>query len=291
MTLVVVGDVNRRAVEGDVRELFGPYPLGPLPARPRTAEPPQRQPRLSGLDMNVEESYLYLGFPIPEADHADIFALDLLGFILGGGESSRLVQTVQVEKELVNWISASAYSPADPGLFITAAALEQDKVRPALQAMLAAIAGCQHRLVSPAELDRARTNLASDFTYRRETVQGQARQLGYFLSVFDDPDYEDRYLAGLAAVTRQDIRRVAQRYLTTDSLSARTTRLRGPGWLAERGGHPDLAGNAACPHGFGSRKRPGLVYRVGQRHSPAGQGASQRSGRLPPGLHAGRSAV
>ena len=219
MTLVVVGDVDRRAVEGDVRELFGPYPLGPLPARPRTVEPPQRQPRLSGLDMNVEESYLYLGFPIPEADHADIFALDLLGFILGGGESSRLVQTVQVEKELVNWISASAYSPADPGLFITAAGLEQDKVRPALQAMLAAIADCQQRLVSPAELDRARTNLASDFTYRRETVQGQARQLGYFLSVFDDPDYEDRYLAGLAAVTRQDIRRVAQRYLTTDSLS------------------------------------------------------------------------
>ena len=34
MTLVVVGDVDRRAVEGDVRELFGPYPLSPLPARP-----------------------------------------------------------------------------------------------------------------------------------------------------------------------------------------------------------------------------------------------------------------
>ena len=220
MILVVVGDVDRRAVQRDVHELFAHYPLTSLPARPRVAEPPQRQIRLSGLDMNVEESYLYLGFPIPEAVHADIFALDLLGFILGGGESSRLVQTVQVKKELVNWISASAYSPADPGLFIVAAALEQDKVRPALQDMLTAIADCQHGLVSTDELARARTNLASDFTYRRETVQGQARQLGYFLSVFDDPDYEDRYLAGLAAVTRQDIRRVAQRYLTTDSLSA-----------------------------------------------------------------------
>ena len=171
MTLVVVGDLDRRAVERDVHELFAHYPLTPLPARPRVAEPPQRQMRLSGLDMNVEESYLYLGFPIPEAVHADLFALDLLGFLLGGGESSPLVQTVQVEKELVNWISASAYSPADPGLFLIAAGLEQDKVRPALQDMLGAMSDCQQRLVSAAELARARTNLASDFTYRRETVQ------------------------------------------------------------------------------------------------------------------------
>lgn len=219
MTLVVVGDLDRLAVERDVHELFAHYPLTPLPPRPRVAEPPQHQMRLSGLDMNVEESCFYLGFPIPEAVHTDLFALDLLGFILGGGESSRLVQSLQVEKELANWISASAYSPADPGLFLIAAGLEQDKVQPALQDTLRALTDCQQRLVCAAELARARTNLASDFTYRRETVQGQARQLGYFLSVFDDPDYEDRYLAGLAAVTRQDILRVAQRYLTPDSLS------------------------------------------------------------------------
>lgn len=219
MTLVVVGDLDRLAVERDVHELFAHYPLTPLPPRPRVAEPPQRRMRLSGLDMNVEESCFYLGFPIPEAVHTDLFALDLLGFILGGGESSRLVQSLQVEKELANWISASAYSPADPGLFLIAAGLEQDKVQPALQDTLRALTDCQQRLVCAAELARARTNLASDFTYRRETVQGQARQLGYFLSVFNDPDYEDRYLAGLAAVTRQDILRVAQRYLTPDSLS------------------------------------------------------------------------
>ncbi len=250
MTLVVVGDLDRRAVERDVHELFAHYPLTPLPARPRVAEPPQRQMRLSGLDMNVEESYLYLGFPIPEAVHADLFALDLLGFLLGGGESSPLVQTVQVEKELVNWISASAYSPADPGLFLIAAGLEQDKVRPALQDMLGAMIDCQQRLVSAAELARARTNLASDFTYRRETVQGQARQLGYFLSVFNDPDYEDRYLAGLAAVTRQDIRRVAQHYLTPDSLSVVLL-----GAEAEAG-----LPTAAELHAWGKTGRPAPVH-------------------------------
>ena len=219
MTLVIVGDIDREAVRRDVTQLFGARETVELPVRPRTAEPPQKELRLSAIDMNIEEFYLYLGYPIPPADHPDVFALDLLSFILGGGESARLVQTVQAEKELVNWISASAYTPEDAGLFILAAALEQEKISPALEEMFAAIVQCQYERVSPAEFARAQANLASDFTYRRETVQGQARQYGYFLNVFNDPDYEDRYLAGLAAVTREDLQRVARQYLTTARLS------------------------------------------------------------------------
>jgi zinc protease len=219
MTLVIVGDVDRATAQQEVLRLFTGQRTVPLPSRPRTPEPSQQELRLSVMDMNVEEFYLYLGFPIPPAQHEDVFALDLLSYTLGGGESSRLVQTLQVDKELVNWIAAHAYTPEDAGLFIVTAALEQDKVRPALEEVLTALFRCKDSLVSPAELTRARTNLESDFIYRRETVQGQARQLGYCLTVFDDPDYEHRYLDGLAQVTRQDIQRVAQRYFKADALS------------------------------------------------------------------------
>lgn len=219
MTLVIVGDVDREATRQEVTRIFAGSAAAALPIRPRAAEPPQKGLRFSVVDMNVEECALYLGFPIPPAAHPDVFALDLLSYILGGGESARLVQTLQADKELVNWISAHAYTPEDPGLFIVAAGLERDKVRPTLEEILAALFRCKHALVSPAELARARTNLESDFIYRRETVQGQARQLGYFLTVFADPDYERRYLDGLAAVTRQDLQRVAQRYFSADTLS------------------------------------------------------------------------
>jgi zinc protease len=219
MILVIVGDLDREAARQEVLRAFTNRPAVSLPVRPRTPEPSQQGLRLSVLDMNVEEFYLYLAFPLPPATHEDVFALDLLSYILGGGESSRLVQTLQADKELVNWISAYAYTPQDPGLFIVAAALEQDKIRPALEETLAALFQCKQTLVSPAELARARTNLESDFIYRRETVQGQARQLGFFLTVFDDPDYESQYLNGLAMVTRQDIQRVAQRYFSPDALS------------------------------------------------------------------------
>src|SRR5215510_9092771 len=219
MILVIVGDIDREAARQEVLRAFTNRPAVSLPVRPRTPEPPQQGLRLSVVDMNVEEFYLYLAFPLPPATHEDVFALDLLSYILGGGESSRLVQTLQADKELVNWISAYAYTPQDPGLFIVAAALEQDKVRSTLEEILAALFRCKQTLVSPAELARARTNLESDFIYRRETVQGQARQLGYFLTVFNDPDFESQYLNGLAMVPPQALQRVAQRYFPSDALS------------------------------------------------------------------------
>jgi zinc protease len=50
-------------------------------------------------------------------------------------------------------------------------------------------------------------------------VQGQARQLGYFLTLFDDPDFDRRYLDGLATATRQDLQRVAQQYFSPEAMS------------------------------------------------------------------------
>ncbi len=220
MTVVIVGDIDRKKAQQEVQRLFAQTPSTQLPVRPRPPEPAQTELRLSVVDMNVEEFYFYMGFPLPPAEHVDIFALDLLSFIAGGGESSVLVQKLQAEQELVNWITASAYTPADSGLFILAAALEQEKIRPALEQSLALLFQYKHTLATQAELDRARTNLAGDFVYRRETVQGQARQLGYFLTVFSDPDYEQRYLTGLAAVTPRDLQRVARRYLSPTRLNA-----------------------------------------------------------------------
>jgi zinc protease len=218
MTLVIVGDVDIEAARQEVLRQFANRNASPLPTRPRLPEPPQQGLRVSVLDMNVEEFYLYLSFPIPPADHKDVYALDLLSYILGGGESSRLVQDLQADKELVNWIVAHAYTPQDPGLFIITAALEQDKISTALEEIFTAVFRTKYELVSAAELARARTNFESDFVYRRETVQGQARQLGYFLTLFDDPDFDRRYLDGLASVTRQDLQEVAKRYLHPGAL-------------------------------------------------------------------------
>src|SRR5204863_1623335 len=92
------------------------------------------------------------------------------------------------------------------------------KIAAATREMLGALVRLRTEKIGRAELARARSNLESEFVYRKETMQGQARLLGYSQCVFDNPDYETRYLSELAAVTREDIERVAHTYFQPQNL-------------------------------------------------------------------------
>ena len=97
--------------------------------------------------------------------------------MLGGGESSRLYRRLVADDELATSASAFAYTPRDPGLFVVNASVEAKDLDKAYAAALEEVAKVREHLVDVEELQRARTNLESDFVYKNETVQGQAREL------------------------------------------------------------------------------------------------------------------
>jgi zinc protease len=102
---------------------------------------------------------------------------------------------------------------------VVGATLEEERWQEALRGILAEVERVQREGVSTAELDRAKRNLESEFIYQRETVQGQASQLGYFEAVLGDLTFESRYLKALARTTPQDVQRVARTYLTPTNLT------------------------------------------------------------------------
>lgn len=220
IVLVVVGDVNPALVREQVTKAFGDWEGATLPVRQRPTEPPQRALVRTAITMPVQEHHLLLGFRVPSGHDPDAVPLDLLSYILAGGESTRLVTLLEAQKELVNSVSAFAYTPQDPGLFVFLASLERAKIAAATNELLAALARTRTELVSRAELTRARSNLESEFVYRKETMQGQARLLGYSQCVFEDPSYETRYLTELAAATREDVQRVAATYVRPENMVA-----------------------------------------------------------------------
>lgn len=220
IVLVVVGDVKPALVREQVTKAFGDWEGATLPVRQRPTEPPQRALVRTAITMPVQEHHLLIGFRVPSGHDPDAVPLDLLSYILAGGESTRLVTLLEAQKELVNSISAFAYTPQDPGLFVFLASLERAKIGAATNELLAALARTRSELVTRAELARARGNLESEFVYRKETMQGQARLLGYSQCVFEDPGYETRYLAELASATREDVQRVAATYLRPENMVA-----------------------------------------------------------------------
>ncbi|HIC90941.1 MAG TPA: insulinase family protein, partial [Syntrophaceae bacterium] len=69
------------------------------------------------------------------------------------------------------------------------------------------------------ELAKAKLNIEADFIYDMENVEGQAKKLGYFETVWGDFSLETTYLERIREVTSQDIQEVVKKYLNASNLT------------------------------------------------------------------------
>lgn len=221
ITLVLVGDFEIEQAKSLVEQYFGGFENGSYTAHERHAEPEQTDFRGWAGGDDINQAHLRVGFHIPHATHEDIPALDLLGAILGYGDSSHLFQTIQREQQLVNAIYAGAYTPKDAGLFMITGQYqlpaEGRSDTDVLGAIMREIFRFRHVRPSHVDLERARTIIESQEIYGKQTVQGLAMKLGRYQMITGDPTYEQKYYAALAEVTPDDLRRVAQKYLTPEN--------------------------------------------------------------------------
>ncbi len=149
LVLSAVGDLSEPELRQWVEEIFGGDWGRPYEGLvQRSPEPATSGRRLLLREDDVKEAYLHLGFSVPQADHPDVPALDVLAMLAGQGDASRLVVEVKRKAELVNDIHASAYTPRDPGIFTVSLTLPPENVAKALEETLRVMAELRVRLVS-----------------------------------------------------------------------------------------------------------------------------------------------
>ena len=209
MKLLVVGGVSAPEIFESAAKLFvEPGQIGS--EREESEEPEQDGIRSFSLIMDTEPARLTFAFPIGELTDPDTPVLDLAAAILSGGRSARFPIHLR-DKGLVLSAWAYAYTPRDPGLFIIGAATTQDKVEIASRALLEQVARLQTEMVSLEELNLARDQIINDKIFSRETVQGQAREIGYLALTLGDLDFNDIYYSRLQSVDPGDILDAAKR--------------------------------------------------------------------------------
>lgn len=211
-TVVIVGDVERERALDLVERHFGSIAPGTLPPPVVTVEPPQQGERRFQIRKPGDTRYLMVGWPVPALVHRDNYALDLLGMILGHGKTSRLYQRL-VEGKLATEAEAQNETARDPFLFIAQATAAPGVTLDSLEeVLLGEAARLSEEAPSQAEMDRARKQLQASFIYSRDSIRSLAQQLGYYETV-GSHRYLDTYLDRIAAVSREDVSRVARAYL------------------------------------------------------------------------------
>jgi zinc protease len=221
MALVLVGDFEIERARALVEEHFGSMESGDFQATKRGVEPEQTGFRGWTTQADINQAHLRVGFHVPHATHEDIPAIDLLGAILGYGDSSHLYQVIQREQQLVNAINAGAYTPKDAGLFMVSGQYQLPEEgrsdTEVVEAIMREVFRFRHMRPSHVDLDRARTMIESQEIYSKQTVQGLAMKIGRYQMIAGDPEFEQKYYAALAEVTPEKVREVARKYLRPEN--------------------------------------------------------------------------
>lgn len=213
-TMFIVGDVKAGEVFALAEKYFANIPKQPAPAEVTTVEPEQQGERRITLRRPARAPILQLAYHVPDANHPDMPALNLLLTILADGESSRLYRTLVEEKLLAINTGGFVDEGFDPGLAWFYAVIPPGKDPQAVeQALDAEIAKVIAEGVTQSELNKARNIEVAGFYRTIATISGKAQALGRF-EIFHG-DWRKLFGATdeFEKVTRLDIQRVAAQYL------------------------------------------------------------------------------
>jgi zinc protease len=213
-TLVVVGDFDTATLMTKVQETFGKVPRREVkviqPTATIGATPTKHRLTLKEPGTTQIASLVY---PLPEANHPDVPAIDIMNYILSEGRSSRMYQSI-VETGIATSLDGGAANLAAGGWYEISAIVEVGKSLPKLEASVETeIKLIQSKAPTPAEIARAKAQLKAGYLLTNRDINSQARQLGNDQTTTGDYQFTDKYLAGVERVTALDVQRVAKKYL------------------------------------------------------------------------------
>ncbi len=227
--VVVVGDVDHEEVFRQARRYYGDIAARPLPQRRVPDEPAQRGTRMTTVTAPAELPYVVMAWRVPAlhnpATDREAFALQVLSAILDGYDGARLTRRLVRDSQIA--VSAGASydgTGRGPSLFYLEGVPAPGKSTAELEAALVAeLQRIRDEGVNAEELARVKTQAVAAKVYKRDSLMGQAMEIGFLeaagLSWRDD----DALLEGLRSVTADEVRAVAQRYF--DDASRSTARL------------------------------------------------------------------
>ena len=223
-TLIVVGDVDPDEVYSLAEHWFGS--LEPSIVEENNPEP---EPRFaSGRDTTVERAARVPSFirgyyaPVIDTSQPDDwepYALEVLAYVLDGGQSARFEKTLVRKSQLAAsiWTSYDATARLD-GMISFGGSPSQDVPIDAL------ITGLEEQLeqiktqvVSQQELDRVKAQLKAADVFERDSVFYQAMKIGRLVTIGLDWNLEEQWLEKISAITPEQVLAVAQKYLVPNN--------------------------------------------------------------------------
>ncbi len=218
VTVSVVGDVKAATATPVIEKYFGRIPAGPEPEPLRTKEPPQRSLRQVVLHDKSQPLYIE-GYHRPNFRDPDDAVYDVLSDLLSKGRTSRLYRSMVRDKQVALAAQGGSF-PGNkyPNLFYFFAVPSQGHTADEMAAPIHdEIDKLKTQDVSDDELKSIKTRAKADLIRGLGDNQGLASQLGEYQAMYGDWRELFRQIERIDAVSKADLRRVANKIFTEEN--------------------------------------------------------------------------
>jgi predicted Zn-dependent peptidase len=223
--LTLVGDLDPQETLEKVKKYFGAIPSQPAPPKVDLAEPEHYGERREVIyDPLARLPQLLIAYHAPPGDTPDNFEVQVLANILGTGQSSRFYQHLVEEKQLAVSIQVEPDARIGPSLlYITATPRPGVKPEDLEKAIYDEIEAVQKDGVTTQEIEKARTQYLRSQIQSRQSSLYTAIRLGQYTVFFNDPDLINTNFDKFNAVTAEQVKQAAQKYLVASGRAVVTT--------------------------------------------------------------------
>ncbi len=214
----VVGDASEQEITQALNQALRGWTKGTQSA------PPAAPSNIGGLQTlriqkDLTQANIILGHDGVPRGHPDYYALQVMNYILGGGGfSSRAMDSIRNERGLAYSVYSFFGADKSHGSFQFVMQTKNESAEEAVRLALEEIRRMREQPVSEQELNDAKNYMTGSFPLRFDTNRKVAGFLAQ-VELFElGLDYPNRYGALVAKVSREDIQRVAKRFLQPEKL-------------------------------------------------------------------------
>jgi len=222
-TMVVSGDVKAEEIFKLAEKFIEPIKSHTPPLAVTTREPEQSGERRVTVRKFGQLPILMFGYHVPQAASPDYYPLQVFETILFAGQSSRMYQRIVDKDQLGLFIESDLSFSFDPTLF-TIVTQPKAGIRPEAveRAIYEELDRVKSQPVTDQELEKAKNILLANFYRQMKTINGKANTIGSYEVFFGD--YNKLFTAAeeYKKVTKDDVKRVAQKYFSDKNRTVAT---------------------------------------------------------------------
>jgi zinc protease len=211
--LSVAGDITGKELDRAINKYLVGWRRKPVPAGTHPSPPPPSH-HVVRIDRDLTQANILLGHLGARRDNPDHYALSVMNYILGGGGfSSRLMDSIRDRMGLAYSVYSSFSSNKDAGAFRVSVQTKNASASTVIEEILRQIRAVMEEKVAVEELEDAKAYFIGSFPRRLDTN----RKIADFMGVVEfyglGLDYPEKYPSYIMSVTRDDVLRVASKYL------------------------------------------------------------------------------